>query len=76
VLASSPTMPHNANMVDAPLIAIEIQIDPLNATRFRWAVREGSQMLLRSPQSYLTRGEAEKEATDARKRVEIRHQVN
>jgi hypothetical protein len=51
---------------------IEIKADPLNATRFRWAVCEGSQIHMRSPQSYATRGEAEMEAIAALKHAEQR----
>jgi hypothetical protein len=46
--------------------------DPLRVGRFRWAVCEGNQILLRSPLSYATRGETEKAADDAMKRAEQR----
>ena len=45
--------------------------DPLRESRYRWTVCEGSQIQVRSPCSYATRQEAEKEAAKAvSKRVE------
>ena len=60
-------------MVEIHPLSIKLQPDPLNDLRFRWAVCEGGQILLRSPHSYATRDEAEKEAAEALKRAEMRH---
>jgi hypothetical protein len=47
-----------------------IEPDPLTGCRFRWTIREGDRVELRSPRSYQTRGEAEEVAEIAlRKRV-------
>jgi hypothetical protein len=54
---------------------IEIMVDPLDPSRFRWAICEGNQILLRSPRSYEVRGEAERDAHDALKRAELRHNI-
>jgi hypothetical protein len=43
----------------------KIEPDPLNALRFRWTVCEGTQIHVRSPHSYSTRGEAKEEASAA-----------
>jgi hypothetical protein len=42
-----------------------IQPDPLRGSRYRWTVCEGSQIHVRSPHSYATKDEAEKEAAKA-----------
>ena len=47
-----------------------IVADPLRQLRYRWTVCEGDQILVRSPCSYATRQEAEKEAARAVKRRE------
>jgi hypothetical protein len=47
-----------------------IVADPLRESRYRWTVCEGDQILVRSPCSYATRQEAEKEAVRAVKRRE------
>jgi hypothetical protein len=52
--------------------SIKILADPLNAHRSRWAIYEGIQILMRSPYSYATRREAEKDAGEALQRVELR----
>jgi len=52
---------------------IEVMADPLDPTRFRWAIHEGVQIILRSPRSYEFRDEAEKDAQDALSRAEMRH---
>jgi hypothetical protein len=39
--------------------------DPLRQSRYRWTVCEGNQIHVRSPYSYATRREAEKEAAKA-----------
>jgi hypothetical protein len=54
---------------------IEIMVDRLDPTRFRWAICEGNQFLLRSLRSYEFRGEAESDAHDALKRAEMRHNI-
>jgi hypothetical protein len=75
VLAASPTLPHNARMEEPNPFANEIMVDPLDPTRFRWAICEGNQILLRSPRSYEFRDEAERDALDASKRAEMRHNI-
>jgi hypothetical protein len=52
---------------------IEVMADPLDATRFRWAICEGVQIILRSPKSYELRDEAERDAQEALKRTDKRH---
>jgi len=54
---------------------VDIMADPLDSTRFRWAICEGNQILLRSPRSYALRADAEKDAQDSLKRAEMRHNV-
>jgi hypothetical protein len=44
---------------------VRIQADPLDELRFRWTIFEGNQIHIRSPHSYATRREAEKEANAA-----------
>jgi hypothetical protein len=44
---------------------VKIKPDPLVAGRFRWTVCEGDQIHLRSPHSYASRLEAEREADAA-----------
>jgi hypothetical protein len=44
---------------------VRIQADPLDELRFRWTLCEGDQIHIRSPHSYATRREAEKEANAA-----------
>jgi hypothetical protein len=48
---------------------VRIEADPLNERRFRWTICEGNQILIRSPHSYATRREADKEANE----VMLRH---
>ena len=55
--------------------SIKIETDPLDSARFRWAICEGSQTLVRSPNTYATRQEAEKWAADVLKRAETKHKV-
>jgi hypothetical protein len=70
--------PHIGIMVHIPLLAGEkhpfsfsVMPDPLRESRYRWTVCEGSQVHMRSPTSYPTRSEAEKEAAKAvERRVE------
>jgi hypothetical protein len=56
---------HNVTMDKAEQFTVKIELDPLGAGRFRWTVREGHQIHLRSPHSYATRREAEREADKA-----------
>jgi hypothetical protein len=42
-----------------------VMADPLRELRYRWTVCEGVQIHMRSPYSYATRSEAEKEAAKA-----------
>jgi hypothetical protein len=48
---------------------VRIEADPLNERRFRWTICEGDQIHIRSPHSYATRREADKEANE----VMLRH---
>jgi hypothetical protein len=43
---------------------VRIETDPLDVRRFRWTVCEGNQIHIRSPHSYATRREAEREANE------------
>jgi hypothetical protein len=43
---------------------VRIEADPLSALRFRWTVCEGNQIHIRSPHSYATRREADREANE------------
>jgi hypothetical protein len=52
-------------MVEAHPYTYRIEPDPLHEARYRWTVREGSQIHVRSPHSYATKEEAEKEAAKA-----------
>ena len=55
-------------MDKAEQFKVRIEPDPLGAGRFRWTVCEGNQIHLRSPHSYATRREAEREADKARQK--------
>jgi hypothetical protein len=66
-------LPHNEEMEEPHPFTIEVMADPLDPARFRWAVCEGVQIILRSPRSYELRGEAERDAQDALKRADRRH---
>jgi hypothetical protein len=48
---------------------VRIEADPLSERRFRWMVCEGNQIHIRSPRSYATRREAERDANE----VMLRH---
>jgi hypothetical protein len=63
-------LPYNGTMVETHPFTFEIQADPLQESRYRWTVCEGSQIHIRSPHSYATRSEAEKEAGKAVSRRE------
>ena len=63
-------LPYNATMVETHPFTFEIQADPLQESRYRWTVCEGSQIHIRSSHSYATRSEAEKEAGKAVSRRE------
>ena len=52
-------------MVEVHPFMVKIEVDPLNAVRFRWTVCEGDQIHIRSPHSYATRREASAEADKA-----------
>ena len=43
----------------------KVMADPLRESRYRWTVCEGNQIHMRSPTSYATQSEAEKEAARA-----------
>jgi GH24 family phage-related lysozyme (muramidase) len=49
-----------------------VMADPFEESRYRWTVCEGSQIHMRSPKSYETQSEAEKEAVKALSRREER----
>ena len=77
-MARLTPLAHNAIMVEThPFTFVEthpfrfkIVTDPLRELRYRWTVCEGSQIHVRSPHSYATREEAEKEAAKAVSRFE------
>ena len=48
---------------------VRIEADPLDERRFRWMICEGGQIHIRSPHSYATQREADKEANE----VMLRH---
>jgi hypothetical protein len=52
-------------MVEAHPYTFRIDPDPLRGSRYRWTVCEGIQIHVRSPHSYATKDEAEKEAAKA-----------
>jgi hypothetical protein len=62
-------------MVEEFPFSVRIEPDPLNARRFRWTVREGERIALRSPRSYGERQEAENEADLAMAKMELRRMV-
>ena len=71
-LALWPDAPHIRIMAEMHPFAVEkhpftfnVVADPLRESRYRWTVREGNQIHVRSPYSYATRIEAEKEAAKA-----------
>ena len=57
--------PHISSMVEIHPFTFNVVPDPLRESRYRWNVCEGSQIQVRSPHSYATRREAEKEAVKA-----------
>jgi hypothetical protein len=65
LLASKTPLPHNVAMAEVHPFTVKIEADPLRENRYRWTVCEGTQIHLRSPHSYTTRREAEKEAEKA-----------
>lgn len=52
-------------MAEVHPFTVKIEADPLRENRYRWTVCEGAQIHLRSPHSYATRREAEKDAEKA-----------
>ena len=64
-LATVTRFLHSLMMIETHPFTFEIQADPLQTSRYRWTVCEGSQVHIRSPHSYATRNEAEKEAAKA-----------
>ncbi len=64
-LATNTPFPHSAIMVETHPFTFNVVADPLREQRYRWTVCEGSQIHVRSPYSYATRREAEKEAEKA-----------
>jgi hypothetical protein len=64
ILATTP-LGHNAIMVETHPYSFNVVADPLRESRYRWTVCEGNQIHVRSPCSYATRREAEKEAAKA-----------
>ncbi len=55
--------------------SINIETDPLDSARFRGDYLQGSQTLVRSPNTYATQQEAEKWAVDVLKRAETKYKV-
>jgi hypothetical protein len=53
------------SMLKTHSFTFRIEPDPLRELRYRWTVCEGSQIRDRSPNSYATKREAEKEAAKA-----------
>jgi hypothetical protein len=64
--------PHIRIMGEKHPFTFDVMADPLRESRFRWTVCEGSQIHMRSPTSYGTQSEAEKEAAKAVSRREER----
>ena len=64
-LAASSSSLHNMKMAEPAQFTFQILPDLLGVRRFRWTVREGEQIHLRSPHSYATRREAEIEGGKA-----------
>jgi hypothetical protein len=62
-------------MVEEFPFSVWIEPDPLNAQRFRWTVREGGRIAIRSQRSYDDRREAENEADIAMAKLELRRMV-
>jgi hypothetical protein len=62
-------------MAEDPHFTINVEADPLRGGRYRWTIREGVQIHLRSPQSYATRREAEEGADKAMSKF-VRHRQN
>lgn len=56
--------------------SIRITSDLLNESKSRWVLCEGDRVVIRSPQSYASRGEAEAEANQAMGRQAQRWYVN
>ena len=52
-------------MLEIHPYSFRVVTDPLRELRYRWTVCEGNQIHMRSPYSYATRREAEKEAGKA-----------
>src|SRR5271154_2622689 len=65
VLATPTPLAHIAIMVEIHPYSFNVVTDPLRDSRYRWTVCEGNQIHMRSPCSYATRSEAEKEAARA-----------
>jgi hypothetical protein len=59
-------------MVEEFPFSVWIEPDPLNVQRFRWMIREGERIALRSPRSYGDRREAKNEADLAVAKMELR----
>jgi hypothetical protein len=51
-----------------PEFSVNIEADPLNEEHFRWEIREGGRIHLRSPHAYASWEEAETESATALKK--------
>lgn len=69
MLATGTRPAHNGAVHEAPSFTFNVEPDPLRDARFRWTVREGTQIRLRSPHAYATKDEATLEAAKAAKRL-------
>jgi hypothetical protein len=63
-------------MEQAHPFSVNVEPDPWNPNWSRWLICEGEQVLLRSPRSYPTRGEAFNEATAALERAKAQAREN
>jgi hypothetical protein len=59
-------------VTEDPHFTFKVEADPLREGRYRWTICEGTQIHLRSPQSYATRREAEEGAEKAMSKF-VRH---
>jgi hypothetical protein len=60
-------------MAEAATLTFNVEADPLRERRYIWTIRAGSQIRLRSPQSFATRREVKEDALKAMSRLAARH---
>jgi hypothetical protein len=63
-MPTGAVLPLNLSMKDKHPFSIKIEADPLNSQRSRWSICAGDHIVRRSPHSYATRREAEREASE------------